>query len=151
MLLRKQTAYAQAFEATMTFSPSRIGYEAGIVLWWNQFSHATVGVTLVATSNGGREAARTVVARNATGQAGVMKVSSSLPSVKLNTFPGPVFYKPAHSSLTHALTHSPTHSLLHRRHIPSARARTPRRAPWGRNSGRTPSGSASPVKAASTS
>lgn len=76
MLLRKQTSYFQTFEVTMEFDPRRVGYEAGIVLWWNQFSYATVGVTFGATPSG--ENARTVVTRNAIGQAGVMKVS--LPS-----------------------------------------------------------------------
>lgn len=73
MLLRKQSSYAQLFEATMRFSPSRAGYEAGIVLWWNQFSYATVGVTLAELPGG--EKVKTVIRRSPTGQAGVMKVS----------------------------------------------------------------------------
>lgn len=73
MLLRKQSAYAQSFEATLEFAPSRVGYEAGIVLWWNQFSYATIGVTLVELPDG--EKVQTVVRRSPTGQAGVMKVS----------------------------------------------------------------------------
>lgn len=73
MLLRKQTAYFQTFEVTLEFDPRRVGYEAGIVLWWNHFSYATMGVTFVAPAHG--KQARTVVARNATGQAGVMTVS----------------------------------------------------------------------------
>lgn len=75
MLLRKQTAYAQSLEATMEFNPSRAGYEAGLVLWWNQFSYATVGVTLVELPNG--EKVQTVVRRSPAGQAGVMNVSRS--------------------------------------------------------------------------
>lgn len=74
MLLRKQTAYAQIFQATMEFSPSRAGYEAGVVLWWNQFSHATIGVALVELPGG--EKVQTLVRRSPTGQAGVMNVSN---------------------------------------------------------------------------
>lgn len=73
MLLRKQTALAQALEATMEFAPSRVGYEAGVVLWWNQFSYATVGVTLLELPDG--ERVLTVVRRSPTGQPGVVEVS----------------------------------------------------------------------------
>lgn len=73
MILRKQTAYFQTFEVTMEFDPRRVGYEAGIVLWWNQFSYATMGATFVAPPYG--KEARTVIARNVTGQAGMTKVS----------------------------------------------------------------------------
>lgn len=73
MLLRKQTALAQSFQATMEFAPSRMGYEAGIVLWWNQFSYATVGVTLLELPDG--ERVLTVVRRGPTAQAGVVEVS----------------------------------------------------------------------------
>ncbi|KAF2223358.1 glycosyl hydrolase [Elsinoe ampelina] len=45
MLLRKQSEYTDSFHAKMQFSPSRPGYEAGVVLWWNQFSYATIGLT----------------------------------------------------------------------------------------------------------
>ncbi|KAK7713289.1 hypothetical protein SLS64_004538 [Diaporthe eres] len=44
MLLRKQTSYFQTFEVTMEFSTQRLGCEAGIVLWWSQFSYATIGI-----------------------------------------------------------------------------------------------------------
>lgn len=77
MLLRKQTAYAQSFEATMAFEPSKAGYEAGIVLWWNQFSYATIGVALVKLADG--EEVQTVVRRSPTGQAGIMNVSHVRP------------------------------------------------------------------------
>lgn len=73
MLLRKQTALAQSFQATMEFAPSRVGYEAGIVLWWNQFSYATVGVTLLELPDG--ERVLTVVRRGPTVQDGVVEVS----------------------------------------------------------------------------
>lgn len=72
MLLRKQTAYHQTFTANLSFAPSRVGYEAGIVLWWNQFSYATVGVTLGELSGG--TTATTIVRRSPMGQAGVINV-----------------------------------------------------------------------------
>ncbi|KAF3762225.1 family 43 glycoside hydrolase [Cryphonectria parasitica EP155] len=74
MLLRKQTAYTQTFQATMGFSPSKLGYEAGVVLWWSQFSYATVGVTLVELPDG--EKVQTIVRRSPGGRAGVIHVSS---------------------------------------------------------------------------
>lgn len=73
MLLRKQTAYYQTFETKMTFSPCRIGYESGIVLWWNQYSYATIGVTLVELPGG--ERVHTVISRSPSGQAGEINVS----------------------------------------------------------------------------
>ncbi|KAH7122971.1 glycosyl hydrolase [Dactylonectria macrodidyma] len=44
MLLRKQTSYSQTFLATMEFAPTRRGYEAGAVLWWSNYSYATISV-----------------------------------------------------------------------------------------------------------
>lgn len=44
MLLRKQKSFFQTFEATMEFSAQQRGAEAGLLLWWNQFSYATIGV-----------------------------------------------------------------------------------------------------------
>lgn len=44
MLLRKQTSYFQTFEVTMEFKSQKLGCEAGLVLWWSQFSYATIGV-----------------------------------------------------------------------------------------------------------
>lgn len=73
MLLRKQTAYDQTFETTMTFDPSRTGCEAGIVLWWNQYSYATIGMTRLELPGG--ERAPMVICRSPSGQAGVMSVS----------------------------------------------------------------------------
>lgn len=80
MLLRKQTAYLQSFETTLEFNPTRVGYEAGLVLWYNQFSYATIGVTLFELPNG--EKVLTVVRRSPSGEAGVINVSlSSLKSL----------------------------------------------------------------------
>ncbi|KAG8163352.1 hypothetical protein KVR01_006649 [Diaporthe batatas] len=46
MLLRKQTSYWQTFEATMEFASQQVGSEAGLVLWWSQFSYATIGIRI---------------------------------------------------------------------------------------------------------
>lgn len=73
MLLRKQTSYAQLFTATMEFNPTQVGYEAGIVLWWNQFSYATVGVTLLTLPDG--EKVQTIVRRSPSSENGVPNVS----------------------------------------------------------------------------
>lgn len=50
MLLRRQTAFVQTFAAVLDFEPKRAGYEAGLVLWWDTHSFASIGVTL--TSEG---------------------------------------------------------------------------------------------------
>lgn len=76
MLLRKQTAYDQSFGVTLDFNPSQVGYEAGIVLWWNQDSYATIGVTLIELPSG--EKVQTVVRRMPTGSAGSSSVCISL-------------------------------------------------------------------------
>lgn len=55
MLLRKQTSYNETFQAKMQFNPRKHGYEAGITLWWSQFSHATIGITLVELYDGQSE------------------------------------------------------------------------------------------------
>ena len=73
MLLRKQTSYSERFHVKLNFNPRKKGYEAGIVLWWSQFSYATVGITTVELPSG--EKVRTVIRRSPTGQAGIMAVS----------------------------------------------------------------------------
>lgn len=45
MLLRKQTAINQSFQATLEFRPRKAGYEAGIVVWWSMYSYASIGLT----------------------------------------------------------------------------------------------------------
>ena len=52
MLLRKQTSYNQTFHVRMKFKPTARGYEAGVVLWWSQFSYAAMGVEAVEDENG---------------------------------------------------------------------------------------------------
>ncbi|KAK6068857.1 Non-reducing end alpha-L-arabinofuranosidase BoGH43B 2 [Seiridium cupressi] len=61
MLLRKQSSYTEVFHAKLQFSPTQTGYEAGMVLWWSQYSYASVGITLLQLPNGSR--ARTVICR----------------------------------------------------------------------------------------
>lgn len=90
MLLRKQTMYEQSFGVTLEFNPSRVGYEAGLVLWWNQFSYATIGVTLVQLPSG--EKVHSVVRRSPTGRAGVVSVSPSRHHLKDHLLP-PNFHR----------------------------------------------------------
>ncbi|KAI0434976.1 glycoside hydrolase family 43 protein [Xylaria sp. FL1042] len=70
MLLRKQSSYTESFEAKLQFSPRRSGYEAGLVVWWSQFSYATYGLTLHERFGGGE--ALMVASRTPTGKAGEM-------------------------------------------------------------------------------
>ncbi|KAF4551803.1 Hypothetical protein D9617_12g036930 [Elsinoe fawcettii] len=52
MLLRKQSEYTDSFHAKLHFAPSRRGCEAGVVLWWNQFSYASLGIARVKDAQG---------------------------------------------------------------------------------------------------
>ncbi|KAH6886378.1 glycosyl hydrolase [Thelonectria olida] len=52
MLLRKQTSYSQTFYVTMEFNPRKVGYEAGVVVWWSQYSYAAIGVLVVEEEGG---------------------------------------------------------------------------------------------------
>jgi beta-xylosidase len=77
LLLRKQAGYTETFRAKMNFNPSRLGYESGVTLWWNQYSFASIGVGIVEPSEG-VEAVRTVIARGPTGKNGEPNVSYPL-------------------------------------------------------------------------
>lgn len=77
LLLRKQARYSETFRAKMSFNPSRLGYESGVALWWNQYSFATIGIGMVEPSEGA-ETVRTVIAREPTGKNGQLKVSYPL-------------------------------------------------------------------------
>ncbi|KFA50105.1 hypothetical protein S40293_06381 [Stachybotrys chartarum IBT 40293] len=77
LLLRKQSSYNETFSARLSFRPSRLGYEAGVVLWWNQYSHAAVGVASVKLSNDAQPLP-TVVLREPTGKNGDIKISYPL-------------------------------------------------------------------------
>jgi beta-xylosidase len=76
LLLRKQSSYNESFSAKLRFSPSRLGYEAGVALWWNQYSHATIGVGVVEVPDTDRTRV-TVVLREPTGKNGEFKVRKS--------------------------------------------------------------------------
>ncbi|KAI1264829.1 glycoside hydrolase family 43 protein [Xylariaceae sp. FL1019] len=52
MLLRKQSSYFERFEVKMRFDPSSSRYEAGVVLWWSQYSHATCSLVLKKNPSG---------------------------------------------------------------------------------------------------
>jgi len=74
MLLRKQTSYTgEVFQVKMTFNPRRPGYEAGVVLWWNSYSYATVGLTAATEPEAAYK--KTVIIRTPTGRPGEMRVS----------------------------------------------------------------------------
>ncbi|RYP83493.1 hypothetical protein DL770_005383 [Monosporascus sp. CRB-9-2] len=76
MLLRKQSSYTETFSVKLRFDPRKPGYEAGIVLWWNQYSFASIGIRLVAADDNGEHHRKRVVFREPTGNAGDFKVSS---------------------------------------------------------------------------
>lgn len=71
MLLRKQSSYKESFCARLSFKPSKVGYEAGVSLWWNQYSHAAIGLAVVGEEG---EERTTVVIREPTGRNGEIKV-----------------------------------------------------------------------------
>ncbi|CAH0053697.1 unnamed protein product [Clonostachys solani] len=74
LLLRKQSSYNEKFITLMNFRPTRVGYESGVVLWWNQYSFASIGVTAVKDS-GSVGYRQTVVLREPTGNNGEFKVT----------------------------------------------------------------------------
>lgn len=73
MLLRKQTSYSEVFEATLDFTPQRVGYEAGVTVWWTIYSHASIAVTCRELENG--EIVKTIICRAPTAEANKVKVS----------------------------------------------------------------------------
>jgi hypothetical protein len=76
MLLRKQSSYSETFHAKLQFSPTQTGYEAGLVLWWSQYSFASIGISLVQLPGG--RLTRTAVFRKPTGKAGILHESTPL-------------------------------------------------------------------------
>ncbi|KAF1960916.1 Arabinanase/levansucrase/invertase [Byssothecium circinans] len=82
LLLRKQEEYAESFHATLDFGPTRVGYEAGVCVWWDEFSFAAIGVAGVADAGADAEGAvvRRVVWRKPTGSAGKSEVTSTITS-----------------------------------------------------------------------
>ncbi|KAI0976859.1 glycoside hydrolase family 43 protein [Xylaria arbuscula] len=75
MLLLKQSSYTESFEAKLQFDPRKPGCEAGIVLWWSQFSYATYGLTRRNRSNG--EEVLVMASRVPTGKAGEKTVRNT--------------------------------------------------------------------------
>lgn len=75
LLLRKQESYYDEFCAEMDFRPSHKGYEAGVTVWWNMFSYASIGVTAADVDS---RIVRTVVCRHPTGTAAKMETTFPL-------------------------------------------------------------------------
>ncbi|CRK18282.1 hypothetical protein BN1708_012318 [Verticillium longisporum] len=94
LLLRKQTSFNETFRVNISFQPSRLGYESGVTLWWNQYSHASIGIAAVANPNGGG-LVQTIVAREPTGKNGDLKTTYPL----LNTGKRLDTSKPIHLSI----------------------------------------------------
>ncbi|KAF4996497.1 hypothetical protein FDECE_12413 [Fusarium decemcellulare] len=84
MLLRKQTSYNQTFKVAMTFKPTVRGYEAGVVLWWSQYSYATLGVVGNLEKDGTIQPR--LIIRQPTGKAGELKVTTVLDVLPLIHF-----------------------------------------------------------------
>lgn len=76
MLLRKQESYLESFHVKLQFMPKKAGYEAGIAVWWNMYSYASIGIAAVCQPNG--EVVRTIVCRQPTGKAGEFNVRALL-------------------------------------------------------------------------
>ncbi|KAH8899237.1 Arabinanase/levansucrase/invertase [Thozetella sp. PMI_491] len=72
MLLRKQTSYRERFKTRLVFNPRKQGYEAGVVLWWNQYSYATIGIARISREGGVQET--TLLCRAPTGCAGDISI-----------------------------------------------------------------------------
>jgi hypothetical protein len=73
LLLRKQSSYNETFSVKLDFRPSRLGYEAGIALWWHQYSFATIGLGVVKVPDTD-ETKTTIVIREPLGKNGEFKV-----------------------------------------------------------------------------
>ncbi|WYZ43831.1 hypothetical protein EsH8_VII_000267 [Colletotrichum jinshuiense] len=77
MLLRKQSSYNEIFRAKMLFKPSRAGYESGVVVYWSQYSYATIGITAVQQENA-TSTVPTIITREPTGKISEFKVAHPL-------------------------------------------------------------------------
>jgi beta-xylosidase len=75
LLLRKQTEYCESFHATLNFEPSKVGYEAGIIVYWNSFSYATIGIRAIEIDG---HTCATIVCRQPQGGASTFKDSAPL-------------------------------------------------------------------------
>jgi len=74
-LLRKQISFNATWMVTLGFSPRQVYEEAGIVVWWSQFSHMSLSIRMCASDRGKRE----VVLRSPTGPNDAFIVSSFCP------------------------------------------------------------------------
>ncbi|PMD47760.1 glycoside hydrolase family 43 protein [Hyaloscypha variabilis F] len=83
-LLRKQISFNATWMATLGFSPRQVYEEAGIVVWWSQFSHMSLSIRMCASDRGKRE----VVLRSPTGPN-----DAFIESVAEIDSPGPVALK----------------------------------------------------------
>lgn len=71
----------------MSFNPTRLGYEAGVTLWWNQYSHASIGIAVVGEEGSEKV---TVITREPTGTNGEIKVSHPFFASSTELGAGPV-------------------------------------------------------------
>jgi beta-xylosidase len=78
MLLRKQTDFYQTFQATLDFQPSRVGYEAGIAVWYSMYSYASIGIGIASHETGAE--GRAVVVKLPTSDVGIARVSPKIGS-----------------------------------------------------------------------
>jgi beta-xylosidase len=78
MLLRKQTDFYQTFQATLDFQPSRVGYEAGIAVWYSMYSYASIGIRIASHETGAE--GRALVVKLPTSDVGVARVSRKIGS-----------------------------------------------------------------------
>ncbi|KAL5397474.1 hypothetical protein PMIN03_000817 [Paraphaeosphaeria minitans] len=75
MLLRKQIEYHESFHATLDFKPNKAGYEAGIVVYWSNFSYATIGMGAVEIDG---HTIQQILCRKPLGRAGVFEDTKPL-------------------------------------------------------------------------
>ncbi|KAI5460362.1 glycosyl hydrolase [Mariannaea sp. PMI_226] len=104
MLLRKQTSYNQTFHATMEFSPRKAGYEAGVVIWWNQYSYAAIGI--VAVTEDGKVRRKAIIRKPKQGNEIGTETSSGDQPIKFKIEATPTTYSLHISTLDSALESS---------------------------------------------
>lgn len=65
----------------MEFDPKQIGAEAGLVLWWSQFSYATIGIRLACGGILNDSGRPHVVCRSPKGRPGEFHVRTPLDEI----------------------------------------------------------------------
>ncbi len=83
MLLRKQETFSDEFCVELDFKPQRRGYEAGVTIWWNMYSYASIGITAVERDG---KLVQTIVCRTPTSTAG--KIKAMFPLIQGETSSG---------------------------------------------------------------